>query len=241
MDADDEISNLVALHMGMFDGGWKWQDLQGLLWKKSLQDEFQPKVSVADARIANVHNELRPSLQKMKHLILLKLGNAMKGKSILLHCFQTAVEETPKTLTGTPETTTPLQLTTRTSGSLKTLTGIPTSATPDSVETSLQVTETKEPKQKKHRLTNSSISQFAAQIPARTLFIRDVAATSVGSIRGATQGELIVITQTSGIVFAHFIAILMGIRLQGKMEAWKHTGLERPDKVVLNSQPPFLL
>ncbi|GJY02243.1 hypothetical protein Tco_0360395 [Tanacetum coccineum] len=29
--------------------------------KKSLQDEFQPKASVADARIANVHNELRPS------------------------------------------------------------------------------------------------------------------------------------------------------------------------------------
>ncbi|GJZ33186.1 hypothetical protein Tco_0578622 [Tanacetum coccineum] len=31
MDVDDEISNLVDLHMGMF-GGWKWQDLQGLLW-----------------------------------------------------------------------------------------------------------------------------------------------------------------------------------------------------------------
>ncbi|GKA36393.1 hypothetical protein Tco_0722884 [Tanacetum coccineum] len=29
---NDEISNLVDLHMGMFDGGWKWQDLQGLLW-----------------------------------------------------------------------------------------------------------------------------------------------------------------------------------------------------------------
>ncbi|GKB79488.1 hypothetical protein Tco_0946383, partial [Tanacetum coccineum] len=28
----DEISNLVDLHMGMFGGGWKWQDLQGLLW-----------------------------------------------------------------------------------------------------------------------------------------------------------------------------------------------------------------
>ncbi|GJR14165.1 putative reverse transcriptase domain-containing protein [Tanacetum coccineum] len=28
---NDEISNLVGLHMGMF-GGWKWQDLQGLLW-----------------------------------------------------------------------------------------------------------------------------------------------------------------------------------------------------------------
>ncbi|GJU40474.1 phospholipase-like protein [Tanacetum coccineum] len=32
MDIDNEISNLVDLHMGMFDGGWKWQDLQGLLW-----------------------------------------------------------------------------------------------------------------------------------------------------------------------------------------------------------------
>ncbi|GJV45281.1 hypothetical protein Tco_1429817 [Tanacetum coccineum] len=31
MDVDDEISNLVDLHMGMFGGGWKWQDLQGLL------------------------------------------------------------------------------------------------------------------------------------------------------------------------------------------------------------------
>ncbi|GKC37549.1 putative ribonuclease H-like domain-containing protein, partial [Tanacetum coccineum] len=30
----DEISNLVDLHMGMFDDGWKWQDLQGLLWLK---------------------------------------------------------------------------------------------------------------------------------------------------------------------------------------------------------------
>ncbi|GKA40437.1 hypothetical protein Tco_0733030 [Tanacetum coccineum] len=29
---NDEISNLVDLHMGMFGGGWKWQDLQGLLW-----------------------------------------------------------------------------------------------------------------------------------------------------------------------------------------------------------------
>ncbi|GJY27378.1 retrovirus-related pol polyprotein from transposon TNT 1-94 [Tanacetum coccineum] len=54
-------------------------------------------------------------------------------------------------------------------------------------------------------------------------------------------GELIVITQTSGIAFAYFIAILMDIRLQGKMKAWKHTGLERPDKVFLNSQPPFVL
>ncbi|GKE17196.1 ribonuclease H-like domain-containing protein [Tanacetum coccineum] len=34
MDVDDEISNLVDLHMGMFDGGWKWQDLQSLLCKK---------------------------------------------------------------------------------------------------------------------------------------------------------------------------------------------------------------
>nr|GEX45915.1 hypothetical protein [Tanacetum cinerariifolium] len=32
MDVDDEIFNLVDLHMGMFGGGWKWQDLQGLLW-----------------------------------------------------------------------------------------------------------------------------------------------------------------------------------------------------------------
>ncbi|GKB33044.1 3-hydroxy-3-methylglutaryl CoA reductase 2 [Tanacetum coccineum] len=32
--------------------------------KKSLQDENQPKVSVADARIANVHNQFRASLQK---------------------------------------------------------------------------------------------------------------------------------------------------------------------------------
>ncbi|GJT13910.1 hypothetical protein Tco_0860952 [Tanacetum coccineum] len=32
MDVDNEISNLVDLHMGMFGGGWKWQDLQGLLW-----------------------------------------------------------------------------------------------------------------------------------------------------------------------------------------------------------------
>ncbi|GJT86009.1 hypothetical protein Tco_1067726 [Tanacetum coccineum] len=53
-------------------------------------------------------------------------------------------------------------------------------------------------------------------------------------------GELIVITQTSRIAFTHFIAILMDIRLQGKMKAWKHTGLERPDIVVLNSQPPFV-
>ncbi|GJS61884.1 hypothetical protein Tco_0656668 [Tanacetum coccineum] len=30
MDIDDEISNLVDLYMGMFGGGWKWQDLQGL-------------------------------------------------------------------------------------------------------------------------------------------------------------------------------------------------------------------
>ncbi|GJX63504.1 hypothetical protein Tco_0296404 [Tanacetum coccineum] len=32
MDVDDEIFNLVDLHMDMFGGGWKWQDLQGLLW-----------------------------------------------------------------------------------------------------------------------------------------------------------------------------------------------------------------
>ncbi|GJT24624.1 transposon ty3-I gag-pol polyprotein [Tanacetum coccineum] len=31
-DDDDEISNLVDLHMGMLGGGWKWQDLQSLLW-----------------------------------------------------------------------------------------------------------------------------------------------------------------------------------------------------------------
>ncbi|GJZ55992.1 hypothetical protein Tco_0611185 [Tanacetum coccineum] len=28
----DEISNLVDLHISMFGGGWKWQDLQGLRW-----------------------------------------------------------------------------------------------------------------------------------------------------------------------------------------------------------------
>ncbi|GJV93027.1 hypothetical protein Tco_1540840 [Tanacetum coccineum] len=32
-DDDDEISNLVDLHMGMLGGGWKWQDLQSLLWQ----------------------------------------------------------------------------------------------------------------------------------------------------------------------------------------------------------------
>ncbi|GJX28987.1 hypothetical protein Tco_0237066 [Tanacetum coccineum] len=29
---DDEISNHVDLHMGMLGGGWKWQDIQSLLW-----------------------------------------------------------------------------------------------------------------------------------------------------------------------------------------------------------------
>nr|GEX61156.1 hypothetical protein [Tanacetum cinerariifolium] len=29
--AYDEISNLVDLHIGMFGGGWKWKDIQGLL------------------------------------------------------------------------------------------------------------------------------------------------------------------------------------------------------------------
>ncbi|GKB61654.1 retrovirus-related pol polyprotein from transposon TNT 1-94 [Tanacetum coccineum] len=32
MDVDDEIFNLVDLHMGMLGGEWKWQDLQSLLW-----------------------------------------------------------------------------------------------------------------------------------------------------------------------------------------------------------------
>ena len=31
-DDDNEISNLVDLHMRMFGGGRKWQDLQSLLW-----------------------------------------------------------------------------------------------------------------------------------------------------------------------------------------------------------------
>ncbi|GJR62326.1 hypothetical protein Tco_1504488 [Tanacetum coccineum] len=31
-DDDDEISNLVDLHMSMLGGGWKWQDLLNLLW-----------------------------------------------------------------------------------------------------------------------------------------------------------------------------------------------------------------
>ncbi|GJU34100.1 reverse transcriptase domain-containing protein [Tanacetum coccineum] len=31
-DDDDEISNYVDLHTYMLGGGWKWQDLQGLLW-----------------------------------------------------------------------------------------------------------------------------------------------------------------------------------------------------------------
>ncbi|GKC76260.1 hypothetical protein Tco_1127034 [Tanacetum coccineum] len=31
-DDDDEISNYVDLHMYMLGGGWKWQNLQGLLW-----------------------------------------------------------------------------------------------------------------------------------------------------------------------------------------------------------------
>ncbi|GJS99210.1 retrovirus-related pol polyprotein from transposon TNT 1-94 [Tanacetum coccineum] len=30
--SEEEESKTLDLHMGMFDGGWKWQDLQGLLW-----------------------------------------------------------------------------------------------------------------------------------------------------------------------------------------------------------------
>ncbi|GJV22684.1 hypothetical protein Tco_1375379 [Tanacetum coccineum] len=45
MDVDDEISNLVDLYMGMFGGGWKWQDLQGLLWldhhKNTVMSDFE--------------------------------------------------------------------------------------------------------------------------------------------------------------------------------------------------------
>ncbi|GJR73825.1 hypothetical protein Tco_0086190 [Tanacetum coccineum] len=53
MDVDDEISNLVDLHMGMFGGGWKWQDLQGLLWldhnKKVI--EFESTQSNTTAKL----------------------------------------------------------------------------------------------------------------------------------------------------------------------------------------------
>ncbi|GJS95464.1 hypothetical protein Tco_0802432 [Tanacetum coccineum] len=51
MDVDDEISNLVDLHMGMFDGGWKWQDLQGLLWLDhhkmdlSMEDKYTTSIT----------------------------------------------------------------------------------------------------------------------------------------------------------------------------------------------------
>ncbi|GJS00840.1 hypothetical protein Tco_0317348 [Tanacetum coccineum] len=37
-DDDDEISNYVDLHMYMLGGGWKWQDLQGLLWWIIIED-----------------------------------------------------------------------------------------------------------------------------------------------------------------------------------------------------------
>ncbi|GJZ04442.1 hypothetical protein Tco_0537717 [Tanacetum coccineum] len=32
IDVNDEISNLVDLHMGVLGGRWKWQDHQSLLW-----------------------------------------------------------------------------------------------------------------------------------------------------------------------------------------------------------------
>ncbi|GJT64332.1 hypothetical protein Tco_1015812 [Tanacetum coccineum] len=58
MDVDDEISNLVDLHMGMFGGGWKWQDLQGLLWqvRSVLTDpEVQVKMEMEIPRSSGVH------------------------------------------------------------------------------------------------------------------------------------------------------------------------------------------
>ncbi|GJT78014.1 putative ribonuclease H-like domain-containing protein [Tanacetum coccineum] len=38
-DDDDEISNCVDLYMYMLGGGWKWQDLQGLLWWIIIEEE----------------------------------------------------------------------------------------------------------------------------------------------------------------------------------------------------------
>ncbi|GJU03669.1 hypothetical protein Tco_1114007 [Tanacetum coccineum] len=48
-DDDDEISNLIDLYMGMLGGGWKWQDLQGLLIPHGLkpkEDTFQVVLDV---------------------------------------------------------------------------------------------------------------------------------------------------------------------------------------------------
>ncbi|GJZ95749.1 hypothetical protein Tco_0668083 [Tanacetum coccineum] len=56
MDVDDEISNLVDLHMGMFDGGWKWQDLQGLLWLDHHKNNLT-KYLLASLAISPFHDD----------------------------------------------------------------------------------------------------------------------------------------------------------------------------------------
>ncbi|GJU66114.1 hypothetical protein Tco_1252373 [Tanacetum coccineum] len=53
MDVDDEISNLVDLHMGMFGGGWKWQDLQGLLWLDHHKRQGKVKGGGVDFGVIN--------------------------------------------------------------------------------------------------------------------------------------------------------------------------------------------
>ncbi|GJX25590.1 hypothetical protein Tco_0231886 [Tanacetum coccineum] len=83
MDVDDEISNLVDLHMGMFDGGWKWQDLQGLLWldhHKKANPNNNIEIKKKMSRILHEYNE---SITDEEKLLAQKAkGNWFKGDNV---------------------------------------------------------------------------------------------------------------------------------------------------------------
>ncbi|GJW32192.1 hypothetical protein Tco_0052224 [Tanacetum coccineum] len=90
MDVDDEISNLVDLHMGMFGGGWKWQDLQGLLWldhhKNSDKLRHDQKCkNMKRPQDMQLIQKLRDDQKRMK-----KVFEAMSGRNIVTNSRMTS-------------------------------------------------------------------------------------------------------------------------------------------------------
>ncbi|GJX75675.1 hypothetical protein Tco_0322486 [Tanacetum coccineum] len=78
---DDEISNLVDLHMGMLGGRWKWQDLQSLLWldhHRSRDEVLGDNGDKSAFRVEVVWMEVGGGIMKARVVSRVLLGLVMK-------------------------------------------------------------------------------------------------------------------------------------------------------------------
>ncbi|GJU87026.1 hypothetical protein Tco_1294572 [Tanacetum coccineum] len=101
-DDDDEISNCVDLYMYMLGGGWKWQDLQGLLWWIIIEEEPK-RISKAlqdDSWVQAMQEELL--LFKLQQVwVLVDLPHGMKVIGFIVYQMESDLVKTLHFVMGT--------------------------------------------------------------------------------------------------------------------------------------------